>query len=255
MLKMIRITFNESNPNHLYLLISTIAITYTKKEVIDFMNTFIKKHQYNHIKKYLHDLNNTFRNCIDLNIIETQRASLQEKILNLFTELSKEEKDLLDISKIDDPLYIDTYLAELNEYVYGMSPITNAQISKLFKKEKKFKFPNHTLQESKHVYLGWIDESTRKLFLAYHMDGKLIGMVCRIPNCTSNNVNMCTLCNHVGGENEVTFVSPICKTAHDDQGGYRSIGFNICLDSEKCNERIISTDKLEKLLKNVNNIK
>ena len=66
-------------------------------------------------------------------------------------------------------MHIDKYLAELNEYVYGMPNITNAQISRLFKKEKKLKLPNLNAQETKNVYLGWIDKSTSKLFVAYNI--------------------------------------------------------------------------------------
>lgn len=219
------------------------------------MDTFIKKHEYNYIKKCLNDLNNAFKGCIDINIIEATKAYIHQKILNNFTNLSAEEKELLDISRINDSLHIDKYLTELNEYVYGMPNITNAQISKLFKKEKKFKLPNLSAQDSKNVYLGWIDESIRKLFVAYNMDGKLIGMACRIPSHDSNNSHRCVLCNHVGRQNEVEFVSPVCKTANAGEGAYRSIGFDICLDSEKCNERIVSPEKLEKILKDVNNIK
>jgi hypothetical protein len=125
----------------------------------------------------------------------------------------------------------------------------------LFKKEKKLKLPNTNAQDSKNVYLGWIDESIRKLFVAYNMNGKLTGMACRITNSSSNNSNMCTLCNHVGREDEVAFVSAICKTANSGEGAYKSIGFHICLDSEKCNERILAIEKLEQILKDVNNIK
>lgn len=219
------------------------------------MNAFIKKHEYNYIKKCLTDLNNTFRNCVDINIIEATKAYTLEKILRIFTNLSVEENEILDISKINDPLHIDSYLSELNEYVYGIPKITNAQISKLFKKEKKLKLPPLNAQDSKNVYLGWIDESIRKLFVVYNMNDKLIGMACRIPNYSSNNTHICALCNHVGNQNEVAFVSPICKTTNTGEDAYRSIGFNICLDSQKCNDRIVSIEKLEKLLKNVNNIK
>lgn len=219
------------------------------------MNAFIKKHEYNYIKKCLNDLNNAFTNCVDINIIETTKAYINDKILCLFTSLSEEEKELLDISKINEPLQIDTYLASLDQYVYGMPNIANEQIIKLFKKEKKLKLPNIDAQDSKNVYLGWIDESIRKLFIVYNMNGKLMGMACRLPNSGSNNTHICTLCNHVGDQNEVAFVSPICKTANAGEGAYRSIGFDICLDSKKCNERITSTEKLEKILKNVNNIK
>lgn len=219
------------------------------------MKAFIKKHEYNYIRKCLNDLNNAFKSCIDINIIEASKAYICKKILNIFTNLSEEEKELLDISEISDSLQIDKYLAKLSENVYGMPNITNAQVSKLFKKEKKLKLPNLNTQDSKNVYLGWIDESTKKLFVAYNMNGKLIGMTCRFTNSSSNNTHLCTLCNHVGRENEVVFVSAICKTANSGEGAYKSIGFDICLDSEKCNERIVSIEKLEKILKDVNNIK
>lgn len=219
------------------------------------MKPFIKKHEYNYIRRCLNDLNNAFKGCIDINIIEANKAYLCKKIFDNFTNLSEEEKDLLDISKITDPLHIDTYLAELNQYVYGMPNITNAQISKLFKKEKKLKLPSPDAQDSNNVYLGWVNESTGKLFVAYNMNGKLIGMTCKLENYSSNNTHMCALCNHIDLENEVAFVSAICKTPNTGEGAYKSTGFHICLDSKKCNERIVSIEKLEKILKDVNNIK
>ena len=219
------------------------------------MTAFIKKYEYNYIKKCLHDLNNAFTGCIDINVIEANKAYIHSKILGLFTNLAEEEKQLLDIGKIKEPLHIDKYLAELNEYVYGIPDITKSQIIKLFKKEKNFKLPNLNAQDLKNVYLGWIDESIRKLFLVYNMNDKLVGMVCKIPSYSSNNTHMCALCNHVGRQDEVAFVSSICKTSNTGEGSYKSIGFNICLDSKKCNERIVAIEKLEKILKDVNNIK
>lgn len=219
------------------------------------MKAFIKKHQYNYIKKCLNDLNNTFRGCVDAKIIEANKIYIQGKLLTFMSSLSEEEKSLLDISKINDPLHIDKYLRDLDEYVYGMAEVTNAQLNKLFKKEKKLKLPDLAIQESKNVYLGWINESINKLFVAYIMNDKLVGMSCRLPNYSSNNTHRCAFCNSVGDESEIAFVSPICKTANSGKDGYKSIGFNICLDSEKCNERITSVEKLETLLKDVNNIK
>ncbi|MDZ7548076.1 hypothetical protein GNF67_15140, partial [Clostridium perfringens] len=43
--------------------------------------------EYNYIKKCLNDLNNAFRGCIDVNIIEATKAYIQEKILRIFTSL------------------------------------------------------------------------------------------------------------------------------------------------------------------------
>lgn len=219
------------------------------------MKAFIKKHEYNYIKRRMNDLNNTFGICADINIIEANKAYIFKKILNIFGNLSEEEKEILDINKISTPLHIEKYLADLDPYVYGMPKVTNGQISRLFKKEKKLKLPNLDSQDSKNVYLGWIDNSIRKLFVAYNMDGKLVGMACRISNNGSNHTRRCILCNHVAKEDEVAFVSPICKTNNSNEGAYRSIGFDMCLDSAKCNERIASIEQLEDLLRDVNNMK
>jgi hypothetical protein len=219
------------------------------------MKAFIKRHEYNYIRKRLNDLNNAFLSCVDNNIIGVTKSLIQEKIRYLFTNLSENENELLDISKITNWSHIDRYLAELDEYVYGMPTITNAQINRLFKKEKKLKLPNPNAQNLKNVYLGWIDESSRKLFIAYIINEKLIGMTCRITDPGSNNTHRCVLCNRVGKESEVAFVTSICKTTHSADGTYRSIGFDICLDSARCNERISSIKKLEELLMDVNNIK
>lgn len=217
------------------------------------MHAFIKKQEFNYIKKCLFDLNNAFRNCVDSNIVETTKLITQDKILNFFNNLSDEEKEILDISKINEPLQIDSYLKDLDKYVYGMSNVTKNELTKVFKKEKKLKLPNLDIEDSKLVYLGWIDEATNKLLIVYNVDGKLLGMACRLTLNSPKGANVCTLCNHIGSENEVAFVSPICKPRSEDD--YKSLGFHICLNSEECNERITSTEKLENILKTVNRIK
>lgn len=217
------------------------------------MHAFIKKQEFNYIRKCLFDLNNAFRNCVDSNIVETTKLITQDKILNFFNNLSDEEKEILDISKINEPLQIDSYLKDLDKYVYGMSNVTKNELVKVFKKEKKLKLPNLDIEDLKLVYLGWIDEATNKLLIVYNVDGKLLGMACRLTLDSPKGANVCTLCNHIGSENEVAFVSPICKPRSEDD--YKSLGFHICLNSEECNERITSTEKLENILKTVNRIK
>lgn len=109
------------------------------------MKEFIKKHEFNYIKKCLFDLNNTFRGCVDANITAANKAYINEKILGVFENLTEEQRDLLDISKITDPLHIDKYLADVDECVYGMPKVSKEQISKVFKKEKKLKLPDHLI--------------------------------------------------------------------------------------------------------------
>ena len=83
------------------------------------MDTFIKKQEYNYIKNCLFDLNNAFRNCIDPNIVETTKICTQDKILSFFSNLSEEQKEILNISKVTDPLDISTYLKDLNQCIWN----------------------------------------------------------------------------------------------------------------------------------------
>lgn len=219
------------------------------------MSPFIKKHEFNYIKKCLFDLNNSFRNCVDKNVVEASKSYIQDKIYKKFYTLTEEQREILSIDKIIEPLYIEGFINGLNPYVYGMDSISSTQITKVFKKEKKLKLPTMDFEDSKPVYLGWIDESIRKLLIIYKLDDKLLGMACRLSESNSNNAHICTLCNHMGKNDEIGFVSPICKTSGKNLDAYKTIGFHVCLDSEKCNERITSTEKLEELLKIVNNIK
>lgn len=219
------------------------------------MKAFIKKHEYNYIKKCLRDLNGAFVGCIDANIVEATKVYINSKIFDIFINLSEEEKNILDITKITHQSQIDSYLSDLDQYVYGIQPITKAEISKLFKKEKSLKLPNLDEDDSKNVYWSWIDEATNKLFIVYNLDGKLVGMVCKIPSLNSNNMCMCALCNSMGKGNEIAFVSSLCKIPNSKEGAYKSIAFNVCLDGNKCNNTLSSVEKLEEILKDVNNIK
>lgn len=219
------------------------------------MKTFIKKYEFNYIKKCMNNLNNSFRNCTDPNMIKASKSYIEEKIFSSFQNLSNEEKEILAISDISEALQIEAYLKKLEEFTHATPKITKDELKKLFKKEKKLNIPNNILEDSNQVYFGWIDDSSNKLFVAYHLDGKLVGMACRLPNQSKRSTHICSVCNHVGSGDEVAFVSPLCKTDTSGKNSYRSIGFDLCLDSKMCNERITSTEKLEKILKNVNNIK
>ncbi len=219
------------------------------------MDAFIKKQEYNYIKKCMIDLNNSFTGCIDKNVIAASKIYIQDKILNHFQNLSDNQKKILDISNFTTSLHIEEFLNDLDEYVYGMPVVTNAQINRLFKKEKKLKLPKADAQDLKHVYLGWIDNSVRKLFVAYNMNGKLLGMSCRITNPDNKSSHRCIFCNRMGKSDQIAFVSPLCKVSNPELGAYKSLGFDMCLDSEQCNSHIVSVDKLEDILKTVNNIK
>lgn len=113
------------------------------------MEPFIKNHEFNYIKRCMKDLNNSLVLCVDKDIIQANKLYINQKILDKFSNLSKEQKNLLDISKITEQYQIDFYLEKLLNYVYESPNITNAQINRLFKKEKNSNYPVKIFSTSK----------------------------------------------------------------------------------------------------------
>ncbi len=208
------------------------------------MKAFIKKEQYNAINKHMKELASVLKFCPDTQVVESNKLHCELQIFNLFEDLDDQQMKQLELISIDSVKKIENYLANLDEYVYGMDGTTPMQLKKLFKKEKHLKLPSDEILTAPKVYLGWQDTSNKKLYMAYYHHNTLLGMACKIQPAKPTAANICKLCNHVGGSSEVAFVSPVCKSSGD---GYRSIGFYACLDSQKCNERITSTINLVNL--------
>lgn len=218
------------------------------------MEPFIEKYRFNYIKKRVFEVSSAITSSLDKNVVIASRAHNQDKIYGVFSQLSDEQKELLSIDRIIDTVSADQFLKKLEPFVLGISIPTNDSVARLFKKHKKIRIPDSFSEDVKRVYLGWIDGGTRKLMMIYEIDRKPFGMACRLPQVKSSSVNVCSLCHHIGSDEEVAFVSPVCKTEHLGPDAYKSIGFYLCLDSDACNERITSIDKLEDLFRKVNNI-
>lgn len=216
------------------------------------MKNFIRKHEYNFIKKKLTTYKSTLKYCSDQNIINVTKLLYNEEIRSLFTNLTEEETQIVNIELLDTVEKVDFFLNKLKDHITGLEPITNQEIKKLFKKEKKLRLPKQDSWDDDLVYLSWTDESTKKLYIVYRLDNQLIGMVCRLQSESTGSSRVCKFCNYPGDSSEVAFVSPVCKG--NSASEYRSIGFTVCLDSQRCNDRMTSTKILESILKDVNNI-
>lgn len=217
------------------------------------MEKFIKKQQSNYINEKLRDLENTFKNCLDSRMVDINKDVLNEKINNIFENLSEENRLLLDFRKINNNLDINKYSKTINQYVYGMPKISEVELSSLFKKLKNQELKKIIESQDKDiVYLSWQNNETNKLYIVYYMDSKFRGMECKIVTNNSNNKNICLLCGNMKHDNKVAFVSTICKSRRNSKATYRSIGFLICLDGKRCNENITDTSKLEYFISKAN---
>lgn len=216
------------------------------------MKAFIRKEQFNGIHKYMQDFVSQLKFCPDKQIIEANRVHYELQIIGMFDALTEEQMEQLTLHNIKKVGDVEAYLLDLKPYVYGMYSVSEFQLKKLFRKEKRLKLPDEERMEADKVYLGWHDPGEKKLYMAYYMDHELLGMTCRVQPTKPAAANICKLCNHAGFGSEVAFVSPVCKTS--ESATYRSVGFNACLDSQACNERITSTTNLEKLFRKVNGL-
>jgi len=209
------------------------------------MDAFIKKYQFNYIEKLMKQLENTFICCVDIDIINATKSMIQEKIYNIFDEINEEQRALLNLDGIEGIIQISLFIKKIIPYVHGMPEVSKAQIRKLFRKEKKLKLPKlENIEFSSLTYLGWRDLTTNKLYIVYNMDDKLVGMIGRTINVKGKGSNLCALCKSSGPSSQVAFVSVVSKSSKN----YRSLGFYVCMDSKKCNERITSISKLEELI-------
>ncbi|ANC76369.1 elongation factor G-binding protein [Fictibacillus phosphorivorans] len=210
---------------------------------------FIRNHQYNLIKNQVLHLQRACNNGADSKVIEAVQHSAQSKILESFTELDESQKNLIEgLEPLRKSEEFQKYLQSLEPFLEEFSTTTNKQIMKLFPKVKKLKVPDlNAIDFRKISYLGWVDIGTNKMFIVYHLDGKLVGVAGRY---TPSNKGICFLCN---GITDVALFSAITKSkpANASPDYYKAIGHYICTDSHECNKRISNVGTLEKFIQDV----
>lgn len=214
------------------------------------MEPFINNHQFNKISMTMNNLQRLLKFNSDEMIVNATKEINNCEIRSLFYDLSEEYHTFVDITAINLPEDVDRYMERLAGATYGMKPVSEAQLKKLFRKEKKLKLP--TLNFEMKSFLGWFDQSRRKLYLVHWIEGKLTGMVCHVKDIEASNSRMCAICGHINEGSDVVPVSVKCKTKNPEN--YHVFGFNICKDSISCNRRVTSIDPLENLIKKANKV-
>ncbi|HYK75286.1 MAG TPA: FusB/FusC family EF-G-binding protein, partial [Pseudoneobacillus sp.] len=140
---------------------------------------------------------------------------------------------------VEDSARREEYLSTLKPYVIPFKNVTEQTLKKLFPKAKKLKLPAFNEIDLKEItYLGWNDKGTNKKYIIVNQPKGFIGLEGSFT--LSSKKGICTLCSkhsQVG-----LFMS---ETKGTVQGTYTRRGNYICQDSKKCNENMISLDKLE----------
>lgn len=211
---------------------------------------FIRNHQYNYIKKQTDILQNATLTVADLKVMEAVRYGSESKVIEVFPNATDIQKQLLEkISSLREAADFQKYLCSLLPFLVEFPQVTEKQIKKLFPKNKKLKVPDLlTIDYHYLTYLGWINISSNKMFIVYHLKGKVIGIEGKYT--IVNKKSICSLCHRYG---EVALFSAISKSraANFSSDYYKAVGNYICINSHECNKKITDVTPLERFIEEV----
>jgi hypothetical protein len=211
---------------------------------------FIRNHQYNFIKSQANAVLYTHRTVSDPKVVESVRLGALAKVSVLFPDIADQRKILLEsIADLKTSEGVQQYFQALEPYLIPFPAVTEAQLRKLFPKNKKLKLPDLALFDFRYVsYLGWDDPGTNKKFIVYPRHGQLVGIEGRYT--ATNKKSFCFVCNRF---EELTLYTAVTKKrpANASPDYYNSVGNYLCMNSRECNGNLTDVTALERFLDSV----
>lgn len=210
------------------------------------MEPYIRNDQYNFIKDQTKTLVNGHSSVNDKAVLNALKSLALEKVLNLFTDLSPEQKEMLSpIAEITDKDQAEQFLATLKPHVIPFKELTPQGIKKLIPKAKKLKPPAMEKMDLQELsYLGWDDKGSQKKYIIANYGEKLIGLQGTFKPLGKKSI--CAFCNKT--EEVGMFMT---ETKGAVQGTFTKRGNYICADSQKCNQNLTSLNKLDGFIRRI----
>ncbi|MDP4085529.1 MAG: FusB/FusC family EF-G-binding protein [Bacillota bacterium] len=207
---------------------------------------FIRNEHLNFIKKQIALIKDSAKKNVPPTVLAAVIELANAKILDLFPNISMDQQELLDLSRLKTDNEYVQYIQRLSSFLLPFPKLTEPQLKKMFPKNKKLKLPDLSKIDLSHLtYLSWNDLGSNKKFIVYELDGKMVGIECRF--ITTSKKNICSFCNSFS---EVTYFSTVTKAKKSNNPDYyKSIGNLICADSSECNKKISNVDYLTTFLK------
>lgn len=201
------------------------------------LQAFIRSDQLNYIKFQLKNIVLARLNVKDIETLNALKFYSLDNVQHIFPDLSEQQREILSkIIEIDEEIQAKSYLNELKQYVIPFTNITAKTIRRLFPKIKKLKLPTLEEIDFKEIsYLGWDDPGLGRKFLIVEYNGQLMGIE---GTFKETNKGICALCN---GIEEIGLFMTKVKSGKES---YTNKGNYICKDSLKCNQNIMSLDKI-----------
>jgi hypothetical protein len=211
---------------------------------------FIRNHHYNFIQNQANAVLSAYRTVSDPKIVESVRMGAISGVSELFPDVTDHRKQMLEsISGLKTAEDFHQYRQDLESYMIELPAITEQQIRKLFPKTKKLKVPSLADIDFRFMtYLSWIDSSTNKKYIVYHLDGRWVGVEGRYT--LTHKKSYCFVCNKFG---ELALFSAITqkRPANVSSDYYKSVGNYICASGEACNKNVSNIQSLEQFIHTV----
>ena len=206
---------------------------------------FLRNDQYNFIKRQVQQLVNGHASVNDQHVIGALESLSIEKVLDLFTELTDEQKELLNkLVEIEDKEEAERFLINLASYIIPFNKPSEQRLKKLFPKVKKLKLPSEGLDYKRMTYLCFDDIGTKRRYIIAPVQKGMIGLAGTYEE--SNVKQFCSICNRL--TNSYMFLT---KTKGEIPGTYTKKGNYICQDADDCNKHIWTMDKLHEFVDNI----
>lgn len=207
---------------------------------------FIKNEQFNFIRKQVAWIKDSTKQHLPPGVLASVYELSNEKISNCLTDLTPEQKELMDFSGLKTVEAYEQAVEQLPNYLLAFPTISEQQLKKLFPKSKKLKLPDlSNIDLHRLTYLSWNDSRSNKKYILYKLESQLVGIECSFSPSTKKNI--CSICHCHG---EVTHFSTITKAKKvNNPDYYKSIGNLICVNSTECNKNITDVSYLEEFLR------
>ncbi|HWK22747.1 MAG TPA: FusB/FusC family EF-G-binding protein [Ureibacillus sp.] len=207
---------------------------------------FMTPEQFQFVKKQAKKILNTYTTSNDQKVIEAIQALVQEEINDkvIFQEI-EQQLVLQPIFDIRSKEQLEQFLSNIKQYVEPFKQPTEAEIKKLFPKDKKLKLPKlDTFDWQETSYLSWFDSGTNRKYIVYREEGILKGVRGTFNDLAK--VGICTVCNQHAKVGML-----LVSKKGSDMGTYTKRGNYICADSEACNEALSDLNKFTDFMNNL----
>ncbi|WP_342558407.1 FusB/FusC family EF-G-binding protein [Metasolibacillus sp. FSL K6-0083] len=201
------------------------------------MTPFLTVAEVRLIEQQLVKIVNAKASSKDMNILSTVRELAIVALNEKMPFVENQETLRKAIETVDDRLDVTLFIENLQIYTIPFKQISEQDIEKLFKKEKKLKMPNLSKIDWRGIsYLSWQDSGTHRQYIIIEHENDFIGLRGTISD--ANTKGVCAICN------EHSNVHLFTAKVKGQADAYKSYSQYICADAAYCNRHLKDYKKL-----------